>query len=288
MTIANGDNIVWQNKYRSFVTVFDFDLSEDQYSYDTLDYSKLHVEITTSDEYDDKLVERSTANVTKTKTLDTYKFKKDYWQITPTLKVTQIGHNIIHLDLSGSKALANKYSYTVTADQQTIDAGSIGNADGYDVVIPDTGLSATLTVTVVPEIDSSARDEYKAEASIAMNNHWDSVANVSLTDADGKKGDYVKVTYSYDGPADGVYVQLYNITTGKAIFETPVQVTWKNVTLNLAKKTVTFTFPAPLAVGKYYVEVTPYITDQEANVTTIGDSVKSAKTATLTIPVTKK
>ena len=136
--------------------------------------------------------------------------------------------------------------------------------------------------------------DYTATATVTMNDTWDSVSSVTLADADGKKGDYVKVTYSYDGPADGVYVQLYDATTLKPFLKKPVQVTWKNITLNTAKKTATLTFTAPLAVGKYYVEVTPYITDQkaitdqEANVTTIGDSVKSAKTATLTIPVTKK
>ena len=253
-----------------------------------MDYSKLFVVIETVDNLDGHAVVYGT-NTTTPVSLSDFGFSKTYWADKPTLTVTQIGHETIQLALSKSRA--ERYAYTVTDLDNHTQTGYIGADGKVSLVLANTmDINSTLYVKVVPVIESTDEDtpdvnDCVVSGSIVLGSDWNSVKNVSLADADSKKGSNVKITYSYNAPADGVYVQLYS-TTGEAVFDTPVQISCEDaeMTVNPAKKTATVTLERSLN-GKYYAEVTPYLmsVDEEStvenpiyNTVTVGDSAISS------------
>ena len=273
---------VYQYAYEANDTVFDITLPESLFA--TIDLSTLMFKLTPLATYDDTYGAYGTSMI-----YGLTKLKSDYWKAQPTMKVTQTGHETIEVTLTNAKA--KWYWVTVTDLANHCEQCLCSSNSGYVATLAlgsDMDLQSTLYVEVEPAVSDATADVsgFIIRDSIVLNHDWNTITNVALADLDGKKGDWMKVTYSYNAPADGVYVQLLDATTLKPIGE-PVAVPAEKITLNTAKKTALLTIEAEIS-GKYYVTVTPYLADSETEaITTIGDTVQSKKAASLAIPASK-
>ena len=295
----NGEQqFVYKDLQPANTTVFYIDISHSQL-FPQVDPSRLIFELQPLAACKKPFDSTETVGVTgKAMTCSLTKLSSKYWQAQPTLTVTQVGYNTIKIALSKSKA--SMYEWTVTdLDHGTL-SGEI-EQDGTVILPVDTlNLNSTLHVSVVPAVDVEGVDvtAFGAKADITLNRAWNSVSNVTLADGDSKKGNKVTVSFNIDGVADGVYVTL-NDAYGNVCYG-PAPVSFDDIeeaTISTTKKgtVATVTINAPVTSGKYYAEVTPYlgttvntyddegtIIESELNVTTVGDSVISAKTAKIT------
>ena len=283
LTVRNKDDSAeYSDSYPINTTTFEIGLSADT----AIDWSNAVIDIRTYTdykEYNAYTEKDDTYPVAGGSTaVDTAKYlKNDFWKAVPTVKVTQVGYNTIKVELSGCKA--SLYTYVVTdLNHKSTDARTIAQ-NGSDIInVSDLAVGSALHVTVTPKVNADEASQYAGKASVTMNHNWDSVSNVALADADGKKGNQVRITYSYDGLAEGVYVQFRNASSGEELLYAPLTIDYDDdcVTVNGAKKTVAIVLDEPYVSGKYYVEVTPYLI--ESNDVVIGDSVVSAKAAKIT------
>ena len=197
----------------------------------------------------------------------------NYALTVPAFTVVQSGPTSIRVTMT--KGTAAEYAIKVTSGTTDLFSHTVKQNDFTDVDVSVVDTSKPLSVVVMPYVNDTIEDAYVSKAqTITVKDTWNAVSGVAA--AQVKKAKQLKVTWNYDGAADGVYINIYG-TNGQLVKREAVPAS--ELTLAAGKKANTATYIVSTElddgnqlVGKYNVEVTPYLVDDNDSVTTIGDS----------------
>ena len=212
-----------------------------------------------------------------------------FGQTVPKFTAQQMGYNTVRVTMTKGTAyhyaikVNGEYLY-VGEDKKYVEVYQNSYAD-VDVSSALTDGNQAVTIAVVPFVYGSPDEDYISETqTLTLKLDWNEISNV--TAAQVKKAAQLKITCNYVGAADGVYVNLYDAATGELALTEDVP--YDQIQLTEGKKANTAVFYVDTLVndeqlvGKYLVEVTPYLGSSETpSGMTVGDSVVGAKAVTI-------